>query len=396
MKNYRLHISEGFRDSFGPEMLVKKEIESRTLKAFSSFGYELIKTPAVEYIDVYSDNGIQKPDVYNLINRQGEVMALCNDMTASIARFVGSNPVSGPVKYCYCADVLRYPKPYQGKQHQFLQAGVEYIGGTGLEVDAECIYLAFKCLTACNVKGFTIHLGSAKFLELLLEDFGIAEELRKQVYRSIENKDYVSLKKVLIQNIEKEKADFILELMLRGGKLRYIERLMKQLTGTKSYEILKELKQIYMTLRELEVDNLIFDFSIYSYAKYYTGIIFSVYADGIAKAVIEGGRCDTILQQFGKSLPDIGFGLDIDSLTTYALKKNSIEIRQEKYLSFCHADSFVPACRKNELLRKSGVIVNHLPFPTLEEARQYARRHGYCKIIEYEENSFKLWEVEEC
>ena len=53
MKNYKLHVSEGFKDTYGNEMLVKKEIEARVLNVFESYGYELIKTPTLEYIDVY-------------------------------------------------------------------------------------------------------------------------------------------------------------------------------------------------------------------------------------------------------------------------------------------------------------------------------------------------------
>ena len=112
--------------------------------------------------------------------------------------------------------------------------------------------------------------------------------------------------------------------------------------------------------------------------------------------MIEGGRCDTILKEFGKNLPDIGFGFDIDSLTTYSLKNKSIEIHQEKYVSFCSKEDYVFACCKNAILREEGIIVNHLPFSTIEEAQKYAKEHQYHKIIEYKENTFKLWEVEEC
>ena len=48
MKNYKLHVSEGFKDTYGNEMLVKKEIEARVLNVFESYGYELIKTPTLE------------------------------------------------------------------------------------------------------------------------------------------------------------------------------------------------------------------------------------------------------------------------------------------------------------------------------------------------------------
>ena len=69
MKNYKLHVSDGFKDVYGDTIIVTKKVEDIVLNTFTSFGYEMIKTPGLEYLDVYSLGGSQKPDLYNLINR---------------------------------------------------------------------------------------------------------------------------------------------------------------------------------------------------------------------------------------------------------------------------------------------------------------------------------------
>lgn len=395
MKNYKLHTSEGYKDTFGLEMLIKKEIEHRILNEFKHFGYELIKTPTVEYIDVYSSNGMQKPDLYSLINRQGEVLALCNDMTSSIARYVCSNHLDGQLKYCYTADVFRYPRLYQGKKHQFLQGGIELIGSAGLESDLEPIFLAYKCLKACGVKDFTIHIGSAQFFNMLLADFDISNELKALINESIRDKDYVTLNNVLHSSLEKNKADFIVDLMLRGGKLKYIDNLIDELKGKKSCAELCYLKEIYLTLKDLGVENIIFDFSIYSYAGYYTGLVFAVYINGISKAVIEGGRCDDLFKTFGTDLKNIGFGLDVDALSLYVLENNLMDLENKKYLAYCcDKESFGLACKNNNELRNMGIIVNHLSFTTFDEALYYAKLHGYEMVLEYKNNTLNSKEVE--
>ena len=393
MKDYKLHTTEGFKDSCGIEMLVKKEIENRTISLYSSYGYELIKTPTVEYIDVYSSNGMQKPDLYNLINRQGEVLALCNDMTSSIARFVCSNYNSGIFKYCYAADTFRYPKMYQGKEHQFLQVGIEFIGEKGIKADVEAIYLAYKSLKNCNVKNFTIHIGSALFLECLFNDFNISNSLKKIIYELIENKDYVNLRNILNENLDKNASSFIYDLMLRGGRIKYIDSLINSLTGSAINE-LKYLKNIYLMLKELNVDNIVFDFSIYSYAKYYTGIIFSVYVDGISKAVCLGGRCDDLFKDFGSDFANVGFGLDVNSLSSYALENNIFSFDNKKYLSYCDTDSFVFSCVNNDLIRNEGIVVNSLDFNSLDEAKKYASDNNYDKLIHYTNNTYEIMEVD--
>ena len=90
MKDYRLHVPEGFRDVNGKDVIFGTEIEKRITKVFSSFGYEMIKTPLVEYTDIYEEEA-KRHELYNLINREGEVLALTNDMTSSITRYVAAN-----------------------------------------------------------------------------------------------------------------------------------------------------------------------------------------------------------------------------------------------------------------------------------------------------------------
>lgn len=398
MKNYKLHVSEGFKDTYGNEMLIKKEIEKRVLDNFHSHGYELIKTPALEYIDVYSKDGMQKPDLYNLINRQGEVLALCNDMTASIARFVCSNNSlpKGPKKYCYIADTFRYPRLYQGKNHQFLQAGVEFIGKKGIEADVAVIALASLTMRHCNCHDFTIHLGSSSFLDQLFYDFGIEKDIRKKIYELIDSKDYVTLRGLLEETLNEKKASFLIDLMLKGGRLRYMDNLIKELEGTKALDELLYLKQVYLMLDKLGVANIVFDFSIYSYAEYYTGIIFNVYVEGAKRDVISGGRCDKLFKEYGKDLADVGFGLDIDVLASYCLENHLIEVDTKKYVSFADVNSFEYAYKENEKYRLEGIIVSDLEFDSLEEAISYAKENGFDAVIEYKENEKKLWEVNLC
>ena len=97
MKNYMLHTSEGVRDFFGNELKIKEKLIANIKFSFSSFGYKMVQTPTFEYVDVFSvgKNTSQKPSLYNLINRDNEILDLRIDMTASIARFVSSKDSEG-------------------------------------------------------------------------------------------------------------------------------------------------------------------------------------------------------------------------------------------------------------------------------------------------------------
>ena len=396
MKNYKLQISEGFNDIYGKKMLIKKELENKTLEAFKSFGYELIKTPGLEYIDVYTLGGGQNPDLYNLINHQGEVLALRSDMTSSVARFVSTNEKlhNGVKKYCYIADTYRYPRQYQGKNHQFLQGGIELIGDDSIEADISTIYLASKVLNIANVKNYTINIGSSLFLKTLFEDFKFNNEIIKNIIDAIESKDYVLLRDYLNENVDKEKASLIIDLMMRGGKLKYIDGLMKKLEHLNCYKVLNDLKTIYVTLKQLNVNNIIFDFSIYSYQKYYTGIIFNIFIDSVTKVVLNGGRCDKLFKEYGYDTPNIGFGVDLDILTDYVYKNDLLDIKSEKYLSYQKEELFIKAMLENEKLRKENIIVSQVNnLKSLDDAIKYAKNNGFTKVIVYNENGYELKEV---
>jgi len=396
MKDYKLHVSEGFKDIYGKEMLIKKELENKVFNIFKSYGYELIKTPGVEYQDVYTLGKGYKPELYNLINRQGEILSLRSDMTSSVARFISTNKKlqNGIKKYSYIADTYRYPRQYQGKNHQFLQAGIELIGDKSVEADIQTIYLASHILKECNIKNYTINLGSTLFLKTLFNDFNLSDEIVKNIMNSIEEKDYVLLSEYLNNNVSSDKAKFIIDLMMRGGRLNYIEKLMKQLQGTKSYEVLKYLKKIYMTLKELELDNIIFDFSIFSYQEYYTGIIFKIYIDSVTKEVVSGGRCDSLFKEYGFDTPNVGFGIDLDILTDYVYRFNLLNVESEKYLAFSNEKTFVNAMIQNQKFRDQSIIVSQINnLESLDKAMEYAKMNNFTKIIVYKENGFELKEV---
>ena len=209
-------------------------------------------------------------------------------------------------------------------------------------------------------------------------------------------KDYVSLRNLFEESLNEADSSFLINLILKGGKLHYIEKLMDRLEGYSSYSELVYLKNVYELLEKLGVNNVIFDFSIYSYQAYYTGIIFSIYVDGVAKSILTGGRCDKLLNDFGSDLEDCGFGLDIDSLAKYCLDNNLIEVLNKKYLALVSKDNLEVAFNINQKLRDEDIIVSEIDFESLDEAINYAKAHNFDSIITYKENDYQIMEVKKC
>ncbi len=399
MKNYKLHTSEGVKDFFGKELKVKKEIEKRLEHLFNSYGYDMVETPMFEYLDVYtSSNGIQSPSLYNLINRQGELLALRNDMTLSIARIVASkdNRNVFPKKYSYIADTFRYPRLYQGKSHVFTQAGIELVGSSNVKADIECIKLAYEALDKINLKKFTVHIGSGTFIETLLKDFLLDDVKIKEILSIIQSKDLVLLNNKLNEfNVDSFNISLVERIMRNAGKLNFLQSLINDLgPEKKSTKILEDLKEFYEELVKVGLQNrVVFDFSIYLYANYYTGLCFEVFADGIGQALISGGRCDNILKTFGKDLAMIGFGFNVDAVIDYVISNDLIDISETRYVSFTDTMSHEYALKMNDELRKKGIIVEVSMYDSLEETIDYAKKMNISRVLEYKNNTLNEIEV---
>lgn len=393
MKNYRLHIPEGVKDYLWDQAKHKDTIQNKIKRVFHRYGYNLIETPTFEYLDVFmlGEDNFQRGDLYKFINRQGELVALRSDMTCAIARVVSTqnSSLNFPQRYAYVSNSFRYPERYQGKMHEFTQAGVELIGKSLAEADAEIIKVAIVSLKEAGLTDFKLHISSAAFLESMLSDFGISEDDKEKVYEAIENKDAVSLKKILeTASADKEALSMILELMQCAGDVQLLRRTKEKVSCENTKKTLEYLEEVYTILEEYgEAEHILFDFSILSYAQYYTGVMFQLFTKGVGSAIIEGGRYDKLLCQYGRDLPAVGFGININLLL--------LKLQQDKVMKYSNSKrtlvAYVPSARSIALkvadeLRKDDVVVENSLFDSLEEAFNYAKEEQFGGVLYFKDN----------
>ncbi|MDF2593688.1 MAG: histidyl-tRNA synthetase 2 [Clostridia bacterium] len=393
MKNYTLHIPEGVKDYIGAEASLKEKIQNKIKNIFYTYSYNLIETPTFEYLDVFTlgESGFQQPQLYNLINRQGELVALRSDMTRAIARVVCTQNSNMPVpqRYAYMANSFRYPERYQGKLHEFTQAGVELVGMSCAEADAEVIKVAIEALKAAGLNDFTMHIGSSEFLEYMLNDIGLDQEDKQAVYYAIECKDAVKLKSILEgSDIDADTLSLLLELIQCAGKIDLLRSVKEKITSPKSKQALEYLENVYEVLDEYSISEFVlFDFSILSYGKYYTGIMFQAFTHGIGSAVVEGGRYDSLLCKFGNNLPAVGFGIHISLLLQKIIQqKPLLPINRSKTLIVYTKATRKAALSAADGFRKDGLAVENSFFETIETALVYAKEAGLGGILYFKQD----------
>ena len=307
--------------------IIKKNIE----RVFDRWGYKEIMTPLMEYYDILK-SGVgekNKQELYKLIDREGNVLALKSEMTAPIARTVANriSEIKFPLRYSYFSSVYRYNQDQQGKKREIYQMGVEFIGNKKITADAEILIMAVEAIKESGMEKFEMDIGHVKYLEGVFTEFNLDNKEREKVKSFLNKRNVVGLRKYLQQF---EKSDLLEELLLlRGGKEIFSQ--VRKLTDNKLIlNALENLKEVYEFLEDYGVGKYInFDLSLIRGFNYYSGIVFEAFSKSLGYLICGGGRYDNLIENFSdKKIPAVGFALGIDRIRL-ALKSEKIDYKEE-------------------------------------------------------------------
>ena len=62
------------------------------------------------------------------------------------------------------------------------------------------------------------------------------------------------------------------------------------------------------------IDKINIDFSVVNNMKYYNGIVFKGFVEGIPTGILSGGQYDNLMEKMGKKSRAIGFAVYLDEL----------------------------------------------------------------------------------
>ena len=96
---------------------------------------------------------------------QGRILVLKPDMTIPVARVAATKLKENlwPVKVFYIGNTFSYNEMGGGKQKEYTQAGIEVLGISSPETDAEVISLAVQALKNTGIEEFQIDIGQVDF-----------------------------------------------------------------------------------------------------------------------------------------------------------------------------------------------------------------------------------------
>lgn len=330
----QLYTPYGFRDWLFEDAEQKQLLHERLHSVFIKYGYRDVETPIVEYLQVFDkERGSVSPlDMYKFVDRDGEVLSLRPDMTPALAR-MGTfyfQKEDLPLRITSTGYTFRYNSRYSAKQRQLSQTGIEYYGDGRLEEDVEALTVAIEALKASEIETFRIAVGYAKLTEAILEALQVPKEERDEWLEQIESKNQTALEQKAQAMGVNENAWKLISILSDAGGIELIRQgeTLSALLGWKPVqEGFQRIAQVAEQIAHNDLSTyVIYDPGMKAELGYYTGIIFKGYATGSGDTVLDGGRYDALLKQFGADWSAIGFGINQDSLMeAWKNQKNALK-----------------------------------------------------------------------
>jgi len=387
---------KGTYDILPPESVKWNQLISSLQSLSKSFGFEEIKTPIIENLDLFKQNVGFETDVskemFSWEDSSNNYLALKPEMTAPVVRafiesgFFRSKPLC---KLFYIDALFRREKPQKGRQRQFHQFGVEAFGSSEIEQDIEVILIATKVLCHLGIDNTVLQINNigSKDTRMLYQD-----KLSKYFTSYKSKLSKISLKRLEINPLRILDSKEEIDLEIIDGAPLITEFLSKD-EHSKYLNLLSHLNALNISYQE--------NGRLVRGLDYYNSTTFeiSTLSSKSQNALLGGGRYDYLVESMGgPATPAVGFAAGIERLmieSNFTISKERVdffigyESQSEKIMSIANQlidngyNVFIDTLKKSEKSQiKSAIKLN---------AKYFLRIND--KIILKDLNSKKEFEV---
>ena len=282
---------------------------------YKSYGYSPFKMSKFEEYDLYVRNKdfLVGDSVITFNDTDGKLLAMKPDVTLSIIK----NTVDGigvKRKVFYNENVYRVsPKTHHFKE--IMQTGIECIGDIDITDIYEVVFLAAKSLAAIS-DDFVLDVSHLGIHSAILDKITDNKLLKREITKLIAEKNVHEALALCDKNgITKEKQQLVSALINIYGLPKKVLCELEGICTDKASAALDELKLLCTLLDKTEfADKIRIDFSVVNDMRYYDGIVFKGFLNGIAEDVISGGEYAPLMRRMGRKSDAIGFAFYTDIL----------------------------------------------------------------------------------
>lgn len=363
---------KGTYDILPPESVKWNQLISSLQSLSKSFGFEEIKTPIIENLDLFKQNVGFETDVskemFSWEDSSNNYLALKPEMTAPAVRafiesgFFRSKPLC---KLFYIDALFRREKPQKGRQRQFHQFGVEAFGSSEIEQDIEVILIATKVLCHLGIDNTVLQINNigSKDTRMLYQD-----KLSKYFTSYKSKLSKISLKRLEINPLRILDSKEEIDLEIIDGAPLITEFLSKD-EHSKYLNLLSHLNALNISYQE--------NGRLVRGLDYYNSTTFeiSTLSSKSQNALLGGGRYDYLVESMGgPATPAVGFAAGIERLmieSNFTISKERVdffigyESQSEKIMSIANQlidngyNVFIDTLKKSEKSQiKSAIKLN--------------------------------------
>ena len=328
-----MHLSRipaGMRYYLGEEARLRRSVEATAMSVFDRFHYEEITTPAVDYYLLF-EHGMGKAEAersFRFTDNDGRLLTLRPDITSSVARAAATLLANKPrpLRLCYAAPVFKQQNQSPAEwRRETTQLGCELIGAADANADLEILRLATEILNQVGLQSsYCITINSVDIFNGLSEETSLNGIDREEMRRLIDSRDATELEEFFHTHaVTPETRAAFLQLIKLNGKREVLDEARRFITNSRSVKALDSLTQLWQAIDSLSLASLFeIDLADVSSLDYYTGLNFKIFVKGAGARVGRGGRYDSLISNFGREEPAIGFVLNLDALTEVLHKRS--------------------------------------------------------------------------
>lgn len=143
-------------------------LEAVALSLFSRFGFEEIRTPTFESLELFqramgSTTDVVQKEMYVFEDRGERKLALRPEGTAGVVRAFIEHHLSQTHPFCklfYIGPMFRAERPQAGRYREFWQIGAEYFGNAAPTADAEVLVMLRTLYQVLGIKDAKLKINS--------------------------------------------------------------------------------------------------------------------------------------------------------------------------------------------------------------------------------------------
>ena len=315
-------LPDGVEEILPLEASKLEYLRRQLLDLYESWGYQLVITPLIEYLDSLlvgssQDLGLHTFKITDQLS--GRMMGIRADITPQAAR-IDAHCMNreGPVRLCYADNVLHTKPSGLLASRVPIRIGAEMYGHAGVDCDIELICLMYAAVRVAEIENISIVLGHVGIFRALVKEAAIDADTESKLFDAVQRKAYDEIDAVLDAAVK----DVALHSMLRkltrlSGDEATLQEAMTVFEDAPN-SVRKELLELVLIVEGIKQRHpemtLCFDLCELRGYEYHTGIVFAAYTPDYGRAVAQGGRYDHIGEVFGRSRPASGFDSDLKTI----------------------------------------------------------------------------------